>query len=131
MSMKRYHGHTLLYLHETISLGSGGSDRFLEVFGEVYHPMMEDLGARLFALWETTSYNGHWPQVTIIWELDGTDYSRIGRRRRRAEATEARGCVGFVHVRDWWLGRGPHHVRRGEQQDARPTQGSPTSRRDW
>ncbi len=80
MSMKRYHGHALLYLHETISLGSGGSDRFLEVFGEVYHPMMEDLGARLFALWETTSYNGHWPQVTIIWELDGfSDYSRIGK----------------------------------------------------
>ena len=80
MSMKRYHGHTLLYLHETISLGSGGSDRFLEVFGGVYHPMMEDLGARLFALWETTSYNGHWPQVTIIWELDGfSDYSRIGK----------------------------------------------------
>ena len=84
MSMKRYHGHTLLYLHETISLGSGGSDRFLEVFGGVYQPMMEDLGARLFALWETTPYNGHWPQVTIIWELDGfSDYARVGKAQAR------------------------------------------------
>jgi hypothetical protein len=29
--------------------------------------MMSELGARLFALWETAPYNGHWPQVTIIW----------------------------------------------------------------
>ena len=53
--MKRHHGHTLLYLHETIGLGSGRSDRFTEVFGDVYHPMMEELGARLFAIWETDS----------------------------------------------------------------------------
>ena len=44
--MKRYHGHTLLYLHETIELGSGRSDRFTEVFSDIYHPMMEALGAR-------------------------------------------------------------------------------------
>lgn len=30
--MKKYYRHTLLYLHETISLGSGRSDRFTEVF---------------------------------------------------------------------------------------------------
>jgi hypothetical protein len=59
--MKRYHGHTLLYLHETIDLGSGRGDRFIgdersreeiftQVFGDVYHPMMEELGARLFAI---------------------------------------------------------------------------------
>ena len=30
--MKKYYGHTLPYLHETISLGSGRSDRFTEVF---------------------------------------------------------------------------------------------------
>ena len=77
--MKRYHSHTLLYLHETIGLGSGRSDRFTEVFSDVYHPMMEELGARLFAIWETTPYNGHWPQVTIIWEIDAfADYARIG-----------------------------------------------------
>jgi len=27
-AMKRYHGHPVLYLHETIELGSGRSDRF-------------------------------------------------------------------------------------------------------
>lgn len=26
--MRKYHGHTLLYLHETIALGAGTSDRF-------------------------------------------------------------------------------------------------------
>lgn len=97
--MKRYHGHTLLYLHETIELGSGrwghlpaegqGDDRFTEVFGDVYHPMMEALGARLFAIWETTPYNGHWPQVTIIWEIDAfADYARIGRAQAHGGSHE-------------------------------------------
>src|SRR6201996_3280446 len=82
--MKKYYGHTLLYLHETISLGSGVSDRFTEVFADSYQPMMDELGARLFAIWEATPYNGHWPQVTIIWELDGfSDYTRIGRAQGR------------------------------------------------
>jgi len=80
MSMKQYYGHTLLYLHETIALGSGRGGQFAAAFSELYQPMMEDLGARLFALWETTPYNGHWPQVTIIWEIDAfADYARIGR----------------------------------------------------
>jgi len=82
--MKQFYGHTLLYLHETIDLGSGTVDAFLPTFGEVYQPMMEDLGARLFAMWETTRYNGHWPQVTIIWEIDAfADYARIGRAQGR------------------------------------------------
>lgn len=82
--MRTYHRHTLLYLHETIDLGSGRSDEFTERFTEVYHPMMADLGARLFALWETTPYNGHWPQVTIVWEIDAfADYARIGREQAR------------------------------------------------
>src|SRR4249919_3538468 len=88
--MKRYHGHTLLYLHETIELGSGRSDRFTEVFSDVYHPMMKALGARLFAIWETTPFNGHWPQVTIIWEIDAfADYARIGRAQARGGSHEA------------------------------------------
>ena len=62
--MRTYHSHTLLYLHETIALGSGSSDQFAQAFTDVYQPMMRELGARLFALWEATSYNGHWPQVT-------------------------------------------------------------------
>ncbi|MCK5755007.1 MAG: NIPSNAP family protein, partial [Mycobacterium sp.] len=78
--MKTYHRHTLLYLHETIDLGSVGSERFAAEFEDVYHPMMGELGARLFALWETTPYNGHWPQITVIWEIDAfADYARIGR----------------------------------------------------
>ncbi|BBY16640.1 NIPSNAP family protein [Mycolicibacterium litorale] len=81
--MKKYYSHTLLYLHETIALGSGRSDRFTETFQNVYHPMMAELGARLFAIWESTPYNGHWPQVTIIWEIDAfADYARIGTAQR-------------------------------------------------
>src|ERR1700739_4767138 len=88
--MRKYYSHTLLYLHETIALGSGRSDRFTEVFGDVYQPMMEQLGARLFAIWETTPYNGHWPQVTIIWEIDGfADYARIGNAHARGGTHEA------------------------------------------
>ena len=82
--MKKYHRQALLYLHETIALGSGTSDRFTEVFVNTYQPMMEELGARLFCLWEATPYNGHWPQVTIIWEIDAfADYARIGRAQAR------------------------------------------------
>ena len=88
--MKKYYGHTLLYLHETISLGSGRSDRFTEVFADTYQPMMDELGARLFAIWESTPYNGHWPQVTVIWEIDGfADYARIGRPQARGGSHEA------------------------------------------
>ncbi|MGZ6779027.1 MAG: NIPSNAP family protein, partial [Mycobacterium sp.] len=82
--MKKYHSHTLLYLHETIDLGSGRSDGFVDAFSALYHPMMDELGARLFAIWETTPYNGHWPQVTIMWEIDAfADYARIGRAQAR------------------------------------------------
>lgn len=81
--MKKYYSHTLLYLHETISLGSGRSETFLPAFSAVYHPMMADLGARLFAIWESTPYNGHWPAVTVIWEIDAfADYARIGKAQR-------------------------------------------------
>lgn len=82
--MKQYYGHTLLYLHETISLGSGLAEQFVARFDEVYRPMMEQCGARLFAMWETTPYNGHWPQLTVIWEIDTfADYARIGRAQAR------------------------------------------------
>ncbi|MEB3064225.1 NIPSNAP family protein [[Mycobacterium] zoologicum] len=83
--MRKYHAHTLLYLHETIDLGRGQADDFTTAFTRIYQPMMTELGARLFALWETTAYNGHWPQVTVIWEIDSfADYARIGRAHARA-----------------------------------------------
>jgi len=82
--MRKYHEHTLLYLHETIDLGRGLAADFTEKFTDVYQPMMTELGARLFALWETTPYNGHWPQVTVIWEIDAfADYARIGQSQNR------------------------------------------------
>jgi hypothetical protein len=84
VTMKKYHGHTLLYLHETIDLGSGVSEPFTEAFEKLYRPMMDQLGARLFAIWESTPFNGHWPQVTIVWEIDAfSDYARIGTAQSR------------------------------------------------
>src|ERR1700720_932729 len=65
-------------------------EQFTEVFSDLYQPMMEALGARLFAIWETTPYNGHWPQVTIIWEIDAfADYARIGAALARGGSHEA------------------------------------------
>ena len=119
--MKKYHSHALLYLHETVALGSGRSDRFSEMFTDVYHPMMEELGARLFAIWESTPYNGHWPQVTIIWEIDGfSDYARIGRAQARGGWPQVGGreVVDFPG-RDRRIWGGQDHVSGSEQQDAR------------
>lgn len=99
--MKKYHGHTLLYLHETIDLGSAGSAQFVSEFSDVYQPMMTELGARLFAMWETTPYNGHWPQVTVIWEIDAfADYARIGRAQVRGGSHEAAAGQWRRYLRD-------------------------------
>jgi hypothetical protein len=115
--MRRHHSHTLLYLHETIALGSGSSDQFTQAFTDVYQPMMQELGARLFALWEATPYNGQWPQVTVIWEIDAfADYARIG-------SAQARG--------------GSHHAAAGEWAaflagvGASPNFATPISMRPW
>lgn len=87
--MRRHYDHTLLYLHETIDLGRGLGAEFTGAFTDVYQPMMSELGARLFGLWETTRYNGHWPQVTLIWEIDAfADYARIGRAQARGGSHE-------------------------------------------
>lgn len=99
--MKKYHSHTLMYLHETIELGSARSEQFVSEFVDVYQPMMSELGARLFAMWETTPYNGHWPQVTIIWEIDAfADYARIGRGQARGGSHEAAAGRWAMFLRD-------------------------------
>lgn len=99
--MKKYHSHTLLYLHETIDLGTARGDQFSAEFSNCYQPMMSELGARLFALWETTPYNGHWPQVTIIWEIDAfADYARIGRAQSRGGSHEAAAAKWSTYLSD-------------------------------
>ncbi len=99
--MKKYHSHALLYLHETIELGAARSEQFVAEFTSLYHPMMAELGARLFALWETTPYNGHWPQVTVIWEIDAfADYTRIGRAQARGGSHEAAAGQWATYLRE-------------------------------
>ncbi len=103
--MKKYHGHTLLYLHETIELGSAGAEAFTGAFSELYLPMMQQLGARLFAMWQTTPYNGHWPQVTVVWEIDRfADYARIG----RAQAPGGTHHAAATGWSDYLCGVGAH-----------------------
>ena len=125
MNMKKYHSHTLLYLHETIDLGSGRSEGFTDVFSSIYQPMMEELGARLFAIWETTPFNGHWPQVTVIWEIDAfADYARIGREQvPAAAATKPRSRSGRRSCR-----RSAHPARAGSCTRAGATRHSRNSR---
>ncbi|MGE0219187.1 NIPSNAP family protein [Mycolicibacterium sp.] len=99
--MKKYHSHTLLYLHETIDLGSARSDQFVTAFTDVYQPMMTELGARLFAMWDATPYNGHWPQVTIIWEIDAfDDYARIGRAQALGGSHAAAATAWSTYLHD-------------------------------
>ena len=85
--------------------------------------MMDELGARLFAIWEATPYNGHWPQVTIIWEIDAfADYARIGRAQARGGSHEAAAAKWSAFLADIGAsGEGRIMYPRAEQQDARPT----------
>lgn len=130
--MKKYYRHTLLYLHETISLGSGRSDRFTEVFTDTYRPMMDQLGARLFAIWESTPYNGHWPQVTIIWEVDGfADYARIGAAQARGGSHEAAAGKWSAFLADIGAsGRGASCTRAPATRRS-PSCARPISLRPW
>jgi hypothetical protein len=99
--MRKHYDHTLLYLQETISLGSGRSDSFTDAFSELYHPMMAELGARLFSIWEATPYNGRWPQVTIMWEIDAfADYARIGRAQACGGSHAAAAAKWSSHLAD-------------------------------
>ena len=101
MVMRKHYDHTLLYLQETISLGSGRSDSFTDAFSALYHPMMAELGARLFSIWEATPYNGHWPQVTIMWEIDAfADYARIGRAQARGGSHAAAAAKWSSYLAD-------------------------------
>lgn len=70
----------MLYLHETIALGSAREEQFVEAFETHHRPVLTDLGARLFAIWAATPFNGHWPQATVIWELDSyAAFADLGR----------------------------------------------------
>lgn len=51
-------------------------DAFSRAFSDVYQPLMERLGARLFGHWQANPFNSHWPEVTTIWEIDG--YGHFG-----------------------------------------------------
>ncbi len=89
--MRKYHGHTLLYLHETIALGSGSSGLFTEMFVDTYQPMMEDLGARLFGLWAVHPA-GSGAATSLLWD------EALG--RRTDQLAQGRSVGQVIHRRE-------------------------------
>lgn len=88
MSMPGSHNTRKLFLHEKTRLGIGNIDRYVEQFAEHYRPMMESVGARLYGFWESSEINGHWPEITTIWEIDSYQHlSQIGAARHRNPQT--------------------------------------------
>jgi hypothetical protein len=115
-----------------MALGSGTTDRFAEVFVDTYQPMMEELGARLFCLRETTPYNGHWPQVTIIWEIDAfADYARIGAAQARGGSHEAAAGKWSAFLADIGASGRGESCTRGRATRRSPSCVTPISARPW
>ena len=46
----------MLYIHEQTELVAEKQDAFVDLFEQVYQPLMEGVGARLVALWETVAW---------------------------------------------------------------------------
>jgi hypothetical protein len=63
----------MIYIHETIQLQPDRVDDFMSAFQTSYLPHMVDLGASLVGVWETVSLVLPWPQVIVLWEVDGLD----------------------------------------------------------
>lgn len=88
MSMPGSHKTRKLYLHEKTRLRSGTTDRYAEEFADHYQALMERLGARLYGIWEDSEINGHWPEVTTLWEIDSYQHlAQIGAARHRDPET--------------------------------------------
>jgi hypothetical protein len=77
----------MIYIHETTNIAPGKMDPFVDLFEGTYQPLMEGLGARLVALWETVDISLPWPQTIALWEIDDiAHYTRIARARYQDEA---------------------------------------------
>ena len=80
---------------------------------------------------ETTPYNGHWPQVTIIWEIDAfADYARIGRAQARRWQPSRGGGPGRSTCRAWGDGEG-RIMYAGKYNKTWPSCARPISVPDW
>jgi hypothetical protein len=81
------HKSRKLFLHEKTRLRAGATDRFVGEFSGHYQPMMEKAGARLFGIWEASSINSAWPEITTIWEIDNYKHlAQIGGGRQNDPA---------------------------------------------
>jgi hypothetical protein len=68
----------MMYLHETTQLLMGKTDVFVDLFERVYQPLMEQIGVRLVAQWETVPTSLPWPQAITLWEMDDqVHYSKV------------------------------------------------------
>ena len=74
----------MFYLHETTDLTPTGGDAYVEAFDAVYRPAMEELGARLVALWDTVPFSNRWPRTVGLWEIDDfRTLADVGRAQRQ------------------------------------------------
>lgn len=84
MAMPKAHTGRRLFLHEKTHIRAGSTDRFTDAFSNTYQPAMEREGARLHSIYEASPINGHWPQITTIWEIDSYKHlSQVGGARHR------------------------------------------------
>jgi hypothetical protein len=81
----------VFHLHEVTDLRPDAVDAYAAAFDATYHPLMEDLGARLVALWEAVPFSHRWPRTVTLWEIDDfRTLAGIGRARRQHERSADR-----------------------------------------
>jgi len=109
----------VFYLHETTDLTTTALDGWLAAFDDRYRPLMEDLGARLAALWDTVPFANRWPRTVALWEIDDfTTLAGIGRARRQDRA----GAAAFAA----WEAATAGLVVGGQGRVLTPSPNSPT-----
>jgi hypothetical protein len=109
----------VFHLHEITDLRADGVEPYAAAFDARYRPLMEDLGARLVALWEAVPFSHRWPRTVALWEIDDfRTLAGIGRARRQ----DGRYATRFAE----WGAAVAGVVTGGEGRVLTPSPGTPT-----
>ena len=91
----------MIYIHEQVQLIPGRTADFVRVFEEIYQPLMENVGARLVAIWETVAISLPHAQAIALWEVDDqVHYSKVA----AAQYTDRKYSPRFREWRDQQAG---------------------------
>jgi hypothetical protein len=97
----------------------GKTDDYVELFEQVYEPLMTELGARLVGVWETVAISLPWPKAIVLWEIDDMGhYARVANAQYRDGTSTAR-------FREWRNALG-EVCRGGEGRILTPSSKTPT-----